>query len=1383
MSENKNVFRSLILVFLVAMFVVAGAGTAFAAVSITDPLDGDSVSGTHTIIFDRGGSTEDFKTEYARLSSGPWINCAAVTIWTKFGQDIANPGTTQNWDTTLLNEADDYCLRVTNIATTNQARVGTLTIDNTSPYLSSILWTDVDGSTAISATDTLTLTFSEPMDTSTLTTANPVTLATELGLSGGKIFGATNFGTAWSAGNTILTITLGDETDIIHGTTMDPDVAVTDVAGNPDATATPLAITDTVKPTIVSIDVDGTTLNIASGATETVTITFTEDVTIPTVLVNLDAQIVDNCADGDEKTWCFDYTIPTEQSNTKTITVTLAEDTAGNVMDSDSTNTFTVDTVSPILSLILWTDVDGSTAISATDTLTLTFSEPMDTSTLTTANPVTLATELGLSGGKIFGATNFGTAWSAGNTILTITLGDETDIIHGTTMDPDVAVTDVAGNPDATATPLAITDTVKPTIVSIDVDGTTLNIASGATETVTITFTEDVTIPTVLVNLDAQIVDNCADGDEKTWCFDYTIPTEQSNTKTITVTLAEDTAGNVMDSDSTNTFTVDTVSPILSLILWTDVDGSTAISATDTLTLTFSEPMDTSTLTTANPVTLATELGLSGGKIFGATNFGTAWSAGNTILTITLGDETDIIHGTTMDPDVAVTDVAGNPDATATPLAITDTVKPTIVSIDVDGTTLNIASGATETVTITFTEDVTIPTVLVNLDAQIVDNCADGDEKTWCFDYTIPTEQSNTKTITVTLAEDTAGNVMDSDSTNTFTVDTVSPILSLILWTDVDGSTAISATDTLTLTFSEPMDTSTLTTANPVTLATELGLSGGKIFGATNFGTAWSAGNTILTITLGDETDIIHGTTMDPDVAVTDVAGNPDATATPLAITDTVKPTIVSIDVDGTTLNIASGATETVTITFTEDVTIPTVLVNLDAQIVDNCADGDEKTWCFDYTIPTEQSNTKTITVTLAEDTAGNVMDSDSTNTFTVDTVRPTLTSGVVLTASQFNIANRTTTVTFTFNENVTGFVIGDITADNGTMSNFAGSGAVYTATYTADLGVENATNTIVVGTGTWTDTAGNAPLAGETSANYVIDTIAPTIAEVTPVTTPTNDTTPNYTFSSDEAGTIGYTVCDSATTSIGIESLTITLDALADGVYDNCTIIVTDAAGNPSNTLTMTEFRIDTIPPVVAIGDDVEKSTTFYKTVVVTDADINANSYIWSMRSGPVGGEIIYSSPTSLTTTFFATIDGTYVIDFNASDNAGNVGTDSFTLTWDTTAPIYTYQFEFPKSGNGFGSGLFGDLISKKELEGITSWSVDQNFNWLINATGGPAGQRTTTTDINNVYVYVSATGSWTTIQNSVFATTNINNTLGALSYVVFDLNSSAASKSIRFE
>ena len=80
-------------------------------------------------------------------------------------------------------------------------------------------------------------------------------------------------------------------------------------------------------------------------------------------------------------------------------------------------------------------------------------------------------------------------------------------------------------------------------------------------------------------------------------------------------------------------------------------------------------------------------------------------------------------------------------------------------------------------------------------------------------------------------------------------------------------------------------------------------------------------------------------------------------------------------------------------------------------------------------------------------------------------------------------------------------------------------------------------------------------------------DTTAPVIAEVTLVTTPTIDTTPDYTFSSTEAGTITYGgSCSSGTTSATSGNNTITFLTLSDGTYSNCRIIVTDSAGNASN-------------------------------------------------------------------------------------------------------------------------------------------------------------------------------------------------------------------------
>ena len=98
-------------------------------------------------------------------------------------------------------------------------------------------------------------------------------------------------------------------------------------------------------------------------------------------------------------------------------------------------------------------------------------------------------------------------------------------------------------------------------------------------------------------------------------------------------------------------------------------------------------------------------------------------------------------------------------------------------------------------------------------------------------------------------------------------------------------------------------------------------------------------------------------------------------------------------------------------------------------------------------------------------------------------------------------------------------------------------------------------------------DELDNAVVTADTAiatADNISTTTALIIKEVTAVTTPTIDTTPNYTFSSSKAGTITYGGSCSSSTTIAISgNNTITFNALADGTYDNCTITVTDNSVN----------------------------------------------------------------------------------------------------------------------------------------------------------------------------------------------------------------------------
>ena len=122
----------------------------------------------------------------------------------------------------------------------------------------------------------------------------------------------------------------------------------------------------------------------------------------------------------------------------------------------------------------------------------------------------------------------------------------------------------------------------------------------------------------------------------------------------------------------------------------------------------------------------------------------------------------------------------------------------------------------------------------------------------------------------------------------------------------------------------------------------------------------------------------------------------------------------------------------------------------------------------------------------------------------------------------------------------------------------------------------------------------------------------------------------------------------------------------LADGNH-TYQVYAEDLAGNigtSTNTL-----LVDTVAPLVDAGSDQSKSISFTQTATASDlgSGINASTYQWIKTSGP--GTVTFGSANALSTTISADTNGTYVISFSASDNAGNSVSDSFTLTW--TNPI----------------------------------------------------------------------------------------------------------------
>ncbi len=226
-------------------------------------------------------------------------------------------------------------------------------------------------------------------------------------------------------------------------------------------------------------------------------------------------------------------------------------------------------------------------------------------------------------------------------------------------------------------------------------------------------------------------------------------------------------------------------------------------------------------------------------------------------------------------------------------------------------------------------------------------------------------------------------------------------------------------------------------------------------------------------------------------------------------------------------------------------------------------------------------------------------------------------------------------------------------------------------------------------------------------------DTTAPVISEVAIVPSPTNDTTPNYTFTTNEAGTITYGgSCSSATTAAVIGSNPVTFNALAQGTYSDCTVKVTDVSLNQSNILAVNTFTIDTTAPVI---DPVTTPVTVERTTTYTDVPPAANDVI-------DGSVAVISSGSVDTNTV-----GSYILTYNATDTAGNAATP-VTKTIDvvdTTAPTIT------NITSADANGAYNDT---------DFLTINVVFSEIVNVAGGVP---TLTLNAPGIATYTGGTGT----------------------------------------
>mgnify|MGYP003957344841 CR=1 FL=1 len=224
---------------------------------------------------------------------------------------------------------------------------------------------------------------------------------------------------------------------------------------------------------------------------------------------------------------------------------------------------------------------------------------------------------------------------------------------------------------------------------------------------------------------------------------------------------------------------------------------------------------------------------------------------------------------------------------------------------------------------------------------------------------------------------------------------------------------------------------------------------------------------------------------------------------------------------------------------------------------------------------------------------------------------------------------------------------------------------------------------TQVPGTDTETDTETDTDTGTDTGT----DTTAPVLTEVTAISSPTSDSTPDYTFKSTEAGTISYggsCESDSHTYAISGDNI-ITFNTLTAGTYSDCTITVTDSAGNISTPLSVTDFTV------------MDPSLEAFYPFNGNAEDITSN-----------GRDLTVTGDTSLTFGKDNSSNSAYYFDGNGDylEYVTNIPSfDNYTISlWAKPASSGTYEAMFSSydnSNNGFQIDLNGNNFHIRKSSG----------------------------------------------------------------------------------
>jgi hypothetical protein len=711
------------------------------------------------------------------------------------------------------------------------------------------------------------------------------------------------------------TTTTYDDNTLVEGGTYSYNVSANAADGvtsdtSADSPAATITAPDVTAPTITSTSPTTGSTGVSSAAT--VAVTFSEAMDPTSISA---ATFVLRTAGGTSVAGTVSYAAATRIAEFKpdaalssatayTATVTTGvKDVAGNRLAADVTVSFsTRDEIPPAVSSVF--PGNGATGIPASTIVSAVFSEPMDAATI---NGSTVTLRETSSGAAVAGTVTYNSSERTVSFAPSTALSNST----GYTLTITTEVKDLGGNAMTAAFASVFTtvaaDTTSPAVSSTSPSNGAGGVAVGAA--VQVTFTEPMEPATI--NATTIALRNSSTGaavagsvvyDISARTATFTPATALANATGYTLTVGtgvRDLAGNALAAVFTASFTTvapaDTTPP--AVITTSPLNGATGVAVGTSVGVTFSEPMDPSTI---NGSTMSLRVTATGASVAGNVTY----DPGSNLATFT--PSSALANSTSYAAMVStgVRDAVGNGMTTSFSfsfITVGAISPPAVVSTSPTNGASNVP--VTSPVSATFSKDMDASTI--NGETFLLRVSSTGGTVAGSVSYNSGTLTATftptggplangvgyTATIT-TGARDVSGLPLASDFILTFSTvpDATPPTVTST--SPANGATDVSTATSVTATFSKAMDAATINTATFTLRATS---SGVHVSGTVSYNSGNTTATFLPSALLADGTNYTATVT----TGAKDATGNPLAANFEFSFTTAAAPPPTGQDISG----------------------------------------------------------------------------------------------------------------------------------------------------------------------------------------------------------------------------------------------------------------------------------------------------------------------------------------------------------------------------------------------------------------------------------------------------------------------------------------------------